>query len=182
MTGDAGVPKGIGLKRGLSRARGDGRDARTSAREEEAIDLTAGNRSEMFRFELRWPLVIQVLILILVLASLPEHTRLLPHWFSYSVATLLVLSMVSTRVSGGHPKWLSIESAITVTCCAWAELVNLATLVYVVRELLSRPEQFTGRHLLTSGVSMWVTNVFAFSIIYWSIDRGGPEARINRQE
>lgn len=144
--------------------------------------MTASNRTEAFRFEFRWPLVIQVLILTLVLASLPEHTRLLPHWFSYSVAALLVLSMVSTRVSGGHPKWLSIESAITVTCCAWAELVNLATLVYVVRELLSRPEQFSGRHLLTSGVSMWVTNVFAFSIIYWSIDRGGPEARINRQE
>ena len=144
--------------------------------------MTESNRTEAFRFEFRWPLVIQVLILTLVLASLPEHTRLLPHWFSYSVATLLVFSMVSTRVSGGHPRWLRVESTITMICCAWAELVNLATLVYVVRELLSRPEQFSGRHLLTSGVSMWVTNVFAFSVIYWSIDRGGPEARINRQE
>ena len=144
--------------------------------------MTESNRTEMFRFELRWPLVIQVLILIFVLASLPDRTKLLPHWFSFSVAALLVLSMVSTRVSGGHPRWLRIESAITMACCAWAEIVNLGTLVHVIRELLSRPEQFTGRHLLTSSVSLWVTNVIAFSIIYWSIDRGGPEARINRQE
>jgi hypothetical protein len=144
--------------------------------------LTAGNRTERFLFELRWPLVIQILILVFVLASLPDRTRLLPHWFSYLVAAMLVLSMFTTRVSGGHPRWVRIESTITMICCAWAELVNLVTLGYVVRELLSRPAQFSGRHLLTSSVASWITNVIAFSIIYWSIDRGGPEARINRLE
>ena len=26
---------------------------------------------------------------------------------------------------------------------------------------------------------MWVTNVLVFSLLYWQIDRGGPEARAN---
>jgi hypothetical protein len=31
--------------------------------------------------------------------------------------------------------------------------------------------------LLSSSLVIWVTNVVAFSLVYWQIDRGGPHAR-----
>jgi hypothetical protein len=34
--------------------------------------------------------------------------------------------------------------------------------------------------LLSSSIAIWVANVLAFSILYWQIDRGGPEARANK--
>ena len=36
-----------------------------------------------------------------------------------------------------------------------------------------------GQQLLTAGIEAWVTNVLAFSIVYWDLDRGGPEDRAN---
>jgi hypothetical protein len=33
--------------------------------------------------------------------------------------------------------------------------------------------------LLASSIAVWVTNVTTFSLLYWEIDRGGPEARQN---
>jgi hypothetical protein len=33
--------------------------------------------------------------------------------------------------------------------------------------------------LLTSSIAVWVTNVLMFSLLYWQIDRGGPESRVN---
>jgi uncharacterized membrane protein len=33
--------------------------------------------------------------------------------------------------------------------------------------------------VLTSSIGAWITNVPAFALAYWRIDRGGPEARAN---
>ena len=32
--------------------------------------------------------------------------------------------------------------------------------------------------LLASGGAIWVTNVIAFGLWYWALDRGGPAARV----
>ena len=32
---------------------------------------------------------------------------------------------------------------------------------------------------LRSSIAVWVINVLTFSLLYWQIDRGGPEARVN---
>ena len=37
----------------------------------------------------------------------------------------------------------------------------------------------TGIQLLASSVAAWALNVLLFSLAYWRLDRGGPEARAN---
>jgi len=32
--------------------------------------------------------------------------------------------------------------------------------------------------LLSSSMGVWITNVLMFALLYWQIDRGGPEARL----
>ncbi len=34
--------------------------------------------------------------------------------------------------------------------------------------------------LLASSIGVWVTNVLAFSLLYWQLDRGGPGSRENK--
>ena len=50
---------------------------------------------------------------------------------------------------------------------------------FLVVELIYHPTKYTGQQLLTAGIESWVTNVLAFSIVYWDVDRGGPEKRVN---
>jgi hypothetical protein len=45
--------------------------------------------------------------------------------------------------------------------------------------MVRRSGEIGGNQLLTSSISMWVINVLTFSLLYWQIDRDGPEARAN---
>jgi hypothetical protein len=57
-------------------------------------------------------------------------------------------------------------------------LVNAASSVELVYSII-RTEPFTNNAniLLVSGAVIWVTNVIAFGLWYWDLDRGGPAAR-----
>ena len=61
------------------------------------------------------------------------------------------------------------------------ETMVLLSLLHIISEMLKSPTVFTGRQLLGCLVlRAWATNVVAFSVVYWQLDRGGPEARVNR--
>jgi hypothetical protein len=55
----------------------------------------------------------------------------------------------------------------------------IANLTYLITEMTRRSGEVSGIQLLTSSVGMWVVNVLTFSLLYWQIDRAGPEARAN---
>jgi hypothetical protein len=75
--------------------------------------------------------------------------------------------------------WPRIERAITVIFSAIAAIAMIADLSLLIAEMVRRSGAISGIQLLTSSVAMWVLNVITFSLIYWQIDRGGPEARAN---
>jgi uncharacterized membrane protein len=55
-------------------------------------------------------------------------------------------------------------------------VANGWSVVLLVLDLVSgRPETPTG--LLAAGAAVWLINVFAFALLYWEFDRGGPAAR-----
>jgi uncharacterized membrane protein len=114
-----------------------------------------------------------------VLMLLPARIRLLPPWFPYAVGIALLLPMVVVWLRGAQTRWLRIERTTTLVFSLLAEAVTLTTVLYLVIQMLNRPEDFNGRQLLMSSIGAWITNVLAFSLVYWRIDRGGPEARAN---
>ncbi len=54
-----------------------------------------------------------------------------------------------------------------------SNLVNLGLLVHV----LLHGHIISGNELILAGVEIWITNVLLFTVWYWELDRGGPEAR-----
>ena len=129
------------------------------------------------RIEPRWPVVLATLAVLCVLTLLPARIRLFPSWFPYAIGMGLLLPMVGVWLSGAQARWLRVERTTTLVFSVLAEAVTLTTVLYLIFKMLNRPEDFSGRQLLTSSIGAWGTNVLAFSLVYWRIDRGGPEAR-----
>lgn len=125
--------------------------------------------------EHRWPAALAVAVAIALQLALPDplvpQTRyLLP---ALEVALLLALLVA-------NPFRVDRESvALRVVGLALAVLVaasNGWSAVLLVLDLV------TGRpvgpeELLLAGAAVWLTNVLAFALVYWELDRGGPAAR-----
>ena len=134
---------------------------------------------EGIAIEPRWPVALAILAVLILLAALPGRVRLLPSWVPYAIAIGLLLPMAAVRLTGGKPRWLRIERMTTLLFVLLAEGITLTTLAYLIRGMLDRPGDVSGLQLLATSIAAWVTNVLAFSLAYWRIDRGGPEARAN---
>jgi hypothetical protein len=74
---------------------------------------------------------------------------------------------------------LRIERIVTALFLMIAAFGIIAALKTLISAMVRRSSEVTGLHLLTSSIAVWATTVLLFSVAYWRIDRGGPEARAN---
>lgn len=129
-------------------------------------------------FEARWPVGITVILLLLLLTVLPDRIRLYPSWMAYVAGFAVLTPLAGVGLTAAKDWWRSVERVVVlvfVVVVGGATLINLANLTV---EMLSSSAHASGMQLLTSSIALWVTNVFIFSLLYWQIDRGGPEGRI----
>jgi hypothetical protein len=49
--------------------------------------------------------------------------------------------------------------------------------LFLVKALLSGNAKSSGQSLLLDAINIWGTNVIAFALWYWNIDRGGPASQ-----
>ncbi len=52
--------------------------------------------------------------------------------------------------------------------------MNSCSLLYLVKALISGHSGSSGQSLLLDAINIWGTNVIAFALWFWNIDRGGP--------
>ena len=52
------------------------------------------------------------------------------------------------------------------------------TIVFLIQVLLKGSHDASG--VLLAALEVWVTNVIAFALLYWDLDRGGPVSRTMR--
>ena len=141
--------------------------------------MTMKEPAQLFRIEPRWPVALTLLAVILLLAFMPERVGLFPKWLPYVFGIAIFVPMTAIGLTAGKARWLRIERTILllfIVVTAGGTLANLANLIYV---MVRRSAEIGGAQLLTSSIAVWVTNVLMFSLLYWQIDRGGPESRVN---
>jgi hypothetical protein len=85
--------------------------------------------------------------------------------------------MGATAATSSRAFWVRVERVSTVIFSLVIAALTLDTLVYLVRSMVSRSTELGGLELLASSIGVWVTNVVAFSLLFWQIDRGGPGGR-----
>jgi hypothetical protein len=141
--------------------------------------MTMKEPAKVFRIEPRWPVGLAILAVILLLALLPERVRLFPAWFPYILGIALIVPMAAVGLTAEKARWLRVERTIMLLFVVVAGVGTLTNLANLIGAMVRRSAEISGLQLLTSSIAVWVTNVLMFSLLYWQIDRGGPEARLN---
>jgi uncharacterized membrane protein len=100
---------------------------------------------------------------------------------TYTLGVAVLVPMVGSAVTGGKGRWGNLERKATVLFFAIVVVVNIANLVNLVSAMALRATELSGLQLLASSIWVWVTNVVAFSLIYWNMDRGGSDCRQDQQ-
>jgi hypothetical protein len=132
------------------------------------------------RFEPRWPVVLAILSVLGVLTFLPGRLKLVPDWVPYATGIVVLTPIAAVWLTSAKPVWLHVERVIIRIFFVVATVAILATLANLVDAMLERSKEVSGLELLASSIAVWVTNVLIFSLLYWQIDRGGPEARASQ--
>jgi hypothetical protein len=131
-------------------------------------------------FEARWPPVLVIIGAIVLMALLSARIRLFPVWLVYVLVAMALVPMVAVQLTKGRARWLAVERVTTLIFILIAGAATVANLANIVRAMMGQSAEITGTQLLASSIGIWVTNVLVFALLYWYIDRGGPEARISR--
>jgi hypothetical protein len=128
----------------------------------------------------RWPASLAVVAVLILQLIVPTEIIAFPRWIMPALGTALLLPLVWTNpfhLRRDEP-WLR-----------WVELVLLAVLVLVnalylagLIFYLSSGDTNDGKVLVKAALLIWVTNVVAFAVWYWEVDRGGPFARAPEHE
>ena len=124
--------------------------------------------------EHRFPVFVAAVVALALFAVLPQEVQFLPNWLVPTVAAIVLIPLIAinprrlnnqTRWS----RWIGIGFALGLTA------INQGYVVLLVIELVQG--QARGPIVLVTALCVWITNIIAFSLVYWELDRGGPVAR-----
>ena len=127
---------------------------------------------------MRFPAVVAVLVAVALQALLPNRLVLGPRLLIPALEVALLLALVVA-----NPVRLTRETRISRTVGLVLALLiastNTVVLAMLVNALLDGKAS-DGRELLVAALQVWLTNVIAFGLVFWEMDRGGPVARTQR--
>ncbi len=130
------------------------------------------------RGEARLPAVLAVLTALVLQSALPNRLLLGPRLLlpALELALLVPLLVVNPRRMTRQTRWSRIVALTLVLLLAVANTIILALLV----RALVDGEATDGGQLLLAALQVWLTNVIAYGLVYWELDRGGPVSRTQR--
>ncbi len=125
--------------------------------------------------ENRLPPTIAILAAIVLYALLPGSLQLGPRLLVPIVEGVLLVGLIVTNprrftreTPWSRPASLALTAIVIGT--------NLTALGLLIHNLLNSKAEQAGS-LLLAALQVWATNVIAFALVFWSLDRGGPVAR-----
>jgi hypothetical protein len=138
----------------------------------------AGPAAPAERGEHWWPVAVAVVGVAALHVALPARYRVQPAWV-VPVALILPLAALIIGDPGRidrQKRWLRILTGILI---AFITLANLLAAGRLVVDILTNNKLYANNAggLLAAGGVIWVTNVIAFALWYWDLDRGGAAAR-----
>ena len=124
--------------------------------------------------EHRWPAAVAIIFALVLYALLPNSVQFLPPWLLPALGLVVFLPLVlfnprRLNRETTWSRWLSMGFAAALT------IVNQVYIVLIVEQLVSGRAK--GAAILLTALQVWITNVIAFALLYWELDRGGPVAR-----
>lgn len=123
---------------------------------------------------------LQAGVLVVVAMQYFTDDSFLPYNKFLVIALELVLMVVLAFItSEGYGRVSKIRRMVTMLLIALIAVINIFSLVFLVRAfLVGHNEALTSMELLKSGLTIYITNIFMFALLYWEMDGGGPDHRV----
>ena len=130
-----------------------------------------------------WPVAAAIIVVAGLHVALPARYRVQPGW----VIPVVLLALLAVLIVGDPGRidrqktWLRIITGVVI---AVITLANLAAALRLVVEILTNNKLYANNAvgLLAAGGMIWATNVIAFGLWYWDLDRGGAAARARQPD
>jgi hypothetical protein len=125
-----------------------------------------------------WPVALAIVVTAVLHVALPGQYRVNPIWVVPVVLLVLLAVLIigdPGRIDRQKP-WLR---AITGIVIAFITLANLFSAARLIADIVTNNKVFANNAsaLLATGGVILATNVIAFGLWYWDLDRGGAAAR-----
>jgi hypothetical protein len=151
---------------------------RKTARQPAADRTPAAARGEHW-----WPVAAAIIVVAGLHVALPARYRVQPAW----VIPVVLLGLLAVLIIGDPGRidrqqtWLRVVTGAVIACITVA---NLLAAVRLVVDILTSNKLYANNPagLLATGGVIWVTNVIAFGLWYWDLDRGGAAARAHHPD
>ncbi len=126
--------------------------------------------------ESRIPVALAVIVAIGLQVALPPHLVFKPTWLLPGLEGAVLVGIIVA-----NPRRISRTSTLLRTAStvliALTSLANAWSSAQLITGLVNGTEGQNAGLLLTSGGSIYLTNIIVFALWYWEWDRGGPVAR-----
>ena len=135
------------------------------------------------RGERWWPVALAILVVAGLHVALPAKYRVDPPWVVPAVLGGLLAALIlgdPGRIDR-QKSWLRVLTGAVIACVT---LANLAAAGRLVDDIVTNNKLFANNAggLLATGAVVWATNVVAFGLWYWDLDRGGAAARAHHPQ
>jgi uncharacterized membrane protein len=134
------------------------------------------HRSAAGHGEVRLPASIAVVVAAALHALLPSALLIEPRWVIPAVEIALLVPLIAV-----NPLRLTRETSrsriVGLVLVGVIIMTNLVSLGYLMHELTALHVS-NGRELLLAALQVWLTNIVAFALVFWELDRGGAVARL----
>jgi hypothetical protein len=149
--------------------------ARTSTRSRTVKSSAAGAPQTGRPGEVRLPAAVAVAVAIALYATLPGTLLSTPRVLVPAVELALLAPLVAA-----NPYRMTRQNrrlrALSLVLCVVLLLANGYAFVLLLHVLVDANDKQGGK-LLVGALQVWVSNLIAFALTYWELDRGGPVAR-----
>jgi hypothetical protein len=125
-----------------------------------------------------WPVALAILAVVGMHVALPAKYRINPPWVLPAVLLVLLAILIigdPGRINRQKP-WLRTTTSVMIALLTLANLFSAGRLIGAIITV-NKVFADNALALLATGTVVWVTNVIAFGLWYWDLDRGGAAAR-----
>jgi hypothetical protein len=120
-----------------------------------------------------------VLAIAALIAILPRRYHFMPNWFAYLGIIAMVAPMLVGAVMRDTPGLRRAERAAEFVAVGAALAFNMINLLIAAYDLVENPGKLEPVPLFYTSVGIWSGNVLIFTLLYWLVDGGGPDARLS---
>lgn len=128
--------------------------------------------------EKRWVALLAVVVAIAIQLVLPERFSLGPRWMLPGVEAVIAVGLLIANPFKLAPDGPAVRRAGLVLVAVMS-IGNGVSAVLLIAELLHGEVPGGAPALLANGSAVYATNIIAFALWYWELDRGGTMARAN---